>query len=191
MMLNAHDGERRIVRLYVSAYMDVYGAILTSAAYEHLLELIDACAVSRIIPVYFGLECISSEAKINRMVWLLERYQLSDLCRPLMVHLIQDGYGFLVCDVLKAIVMRYEEIHRIVPVEIGLANPVSDAVRTSIVAWVKRLIVSHEVRITYYYDTALLAGIRLETKRHMVEYSVRKQLYDISELCKREDMRWQ
>lgn len=190
MRWTAHAQQRSVVALYASAYMQVYGTVVTPLVYERLLDFIELAGETRIISIYCGIEYIPVQDKKKRMLWLLEQYGLADAIGVLVCRFIEDGHGVLLLDLLNYLVSWYEDVHGIVPIEIGIAHGVSDGTRGAIVAWAQRLIACDAVRTRWYYDSRLLAGIRLESARYVVEYSVRKQLYDVSAICKRGDVRW-
>lgn len=195
-MIRSKD-TKRLVGAYVHAYTSAYGALWGERSYRHTVDLYGVLTRPRStagtysLEAYIGLHCVSSAVKKEQIERLLHEYELVGLWSYFCSTVIDDGNGVLLIPMICLIIEWYEKKENIVHAEVGTAQVLLPALREELAGWVYQLFVGADVRITYTLCPALIAGVRVETKDMLIEYSVRRQLYGLSQLCKHEGIRWQ
>jgi len=191
------EQKKRRISAYVRAYTYAYGTLWDERVYERVVELyrfltqLHPAGNSHAIGFYLSCAYIADTVRREQLARLLQEHQLTELLGYLCGALFEKGDGLLLLPMMRALIEWYEDRVHIVHVEVSTAAPLSHAQSMTLAAWVRRCVDGADLRITYDLCPALLAGVRLETKQSVAEYSVRRQLGRLSQLCKHEDITWQ
>lgn len=139
---------------------------------------------NRVIIKYLRLDVLSDATKADILIQTAHSYGLDfSWIRSLLKLLQKQGRLYLVGYVLYELVVLSHKSYGIEDVEVTTVDALTNEEKKAIQRIVCRHTGAREVRIKERRDPSLIAGLRLQGKEFLWEYSVRNQLAALEKMC--------
>ena len=169
-----------VAKKYAQAYLNV-------CAQEHTFE--DYCSMWRAaqflsehhsLLFYLSLSIIDEVDKKRFIDLLFEKFHLFPSLKQLFYLLLKNKHIHLAADTLRDIYALYKIQHNIVDVQLTSSGELTEKQIEEIKHFFTQLS-GHHVQIRHHVNSALIAGIRLQTATNLWEYSIAQQLRKIKQ----------
>lgn len=168
-----------LAKKYAAAYLNIHGASVDVQSLSKLESLQDYLQHEQDFLVMLNLPIIGLALKKDKLKKVLHAYAVSESLLSLMYLVVSRSRALLLPEILKQIRLVYYERHKIMQCVIATSHPVTQSALEIIQRFITRktgwsIVYSHVV------DPTLIAGIRVTSDSMVWEYSISKQLNNVS-----------
>lgn len=161
---------------YAKAFTHVYGKRITEADSDRLDTLSSVIHQEATPLALLKIPTISNEIKRQVLEQLLsEKVGLSPVFNKLVYMLIEDQRAVLLQPVLERVKEQYDKDHHIERFVLVSSHPLSYDDHHALVAFLERS-TGRRIKARMVIDPRLIAGIRLQSREHLWEYSIARDL---------------
>jgi F0F1-type ATP synthase delta subunit len=172
-----------LARKYAQAFLNLYIDQITPEGYAALLALQTYLHSHRNALIYFSFPHIALEAKLALFEQLGEKIKPSEPVKTLFETLIRHDRVMLATDVLAKICELYRERKNILLFTIESSHEL-DATSISIIEDFLARNTGKKIVSKQRVNHSLIAGLRLQSNTLEWEYSIRKQIHELTKLIK-------
>lgn len=168
-----------LVNKYAQAVMNIAGDSFESAEYDAIMNAAKVLENKKELLHMLTIPTLELYEKKICAQKLIAHYNLPNVFLSLLLLLTKSNRILLFSSILSTIVQIYQKNHNIIQVIIYTASVVSEETLIIIKNFIaaktkKKVIASHVI------NKELIAGIRIESNQFVWDYSVKKQLQNIS-----------
>jgi F-type H+-transporting ATPase subunit delta len=169
-----------VSRKYAEAFLNIYMDSITDDIIVHLEELSTYLRSHKNALIFFGLHHISAEEKLRLFEKIEMRIKPSSFIKKLFEALIKHNRVTLCPQIIDMICKLYRKRKNIMMFDIQASYPLGTA-EISII----RKFLSHKtntyITSTHSINKNLIAGLRLQSETFLWEYSIHKQLKQLTQ----------
>lgn len=176
------DASRELARRYAKAFNNVFAADLTLTDVENIAQAADYLALRRRTRFFLRLPVIDTLVKKQVLDLVCKRFSLPLSVEKVIDLLLLHKRSYLVHYVFSYLVELYYAYHAIEIFTITSSHQLPQASSEVIKNFLARKTGS-TIIYTNKIDQKLIAGIRLESKLFLWEYSIRKHLRRMRQLA--------
>lgn len=174
-----------LARKYAQAYLNLFHNQLSEHDYQKLQMMNEYIEAHRQSVFFLSLKSIPASAKEKIIYELIENYELPFSLKKLFTLLIEQGRAELFGNTIQQLCELYRKMHHIMLFDIQSSYPL-DAQEISAINDYLSEQTGWNVVSKAEINKDLVAGLRLQSDSYVWEYSIRKQL---NELTKKAAMR--
>lgn len=167
--------QKALARTYAQAFEDLFTAQLSEEVIQRLKNAAKALEQQRSLPFYLSLTIISDAQKEKALRDFFDAFGCAALMEPLLVLLVKSKRLFLISEIVRQIVEVFMDRRGIVEAHLKTAQALTVEEQQFLEQYLC-LRTSKKVRLTQEIDSALIAGVRVESATWLWEYSVAQQL---------------
>ncbi|HSW73982.1 MAG TPA: F0F1 ATP synthase subunit delta [Candidatus Limnocylindria bacterium] len=171
--------ESLLAHKYAQAFINIYGNQLQEKDAQALAALSGYLHDHHIIVFYLGLSLIPLDAKQKATALLLADISCAPAVTSLFNLLFKDARITIVPQILHDIVTLYYQCNGIVPFVITTSHAISSQALATIADFIAQR-VGRRITFTSKVDPSLIAGVRALSETLLWDYSLRKQLKNVS-----------
>lgn len=170
-------------RKYAQAFLNLFIDSVTPEIYSNLIVLRAFLRSHRNAIIYFSLPHIATEAKIQLLDTLGEKLKPSEPVKKLFETLIRHNRAQILPEVLNKICEYYRARKNIVLFDIESSHVLD---KQSVATLEKFLACNTGKNIvsTQHINQDLIAGLRLQSDTMLWEYSIRKQVHELTKIVR-------
>jgi ATP synthase F1 delta subunit len=172
-----------IARKYAQAFLNLYMDSITPAMYTQLIDMQTFLDKHRDALIYFRLPHIAVEAKIRLLDELGEKFKPSEPVKKLFEILIRHNRAQLLPVVLSKICECYRRRKNIVLFDIESSHELDRQAMVTLENFLAHN-TGKNIMSKQHINRDLIAGIRLKSTTFLWEYSIRKQMNELSKIVK-------
>jgi F-type H+-transporting ATPase subunit delta len=167
--------QKALSRTYAHAFEDLFTTQLSEEVIQRLKKAAQVLEQQRSLPFYLSLTIISDAQKEKALRGFFDAFGCAELIEPLLLLLAKSKRLFLISEIVRQIVEVYMDRRGIVEAQLKTAQPLTVEEQQFFEQYLC-LRTSKKVRLTQEIDSALIAGVRVESATWLWEYSVAQQL---------------
>ncbi len=137
------------------------------------------CSQSHDFALMLKSPIISGDKKLAVAFEVLKNYNIHELTKAFIQLLVTKGRELNLPEIAGAFVTQYNELKNIRTVTLTTAAPMSDAIKSSLVAKIAGYMPDDTVNLKTEVDDSLIGGFVLEVEDKLYDASVKKSLNDI------------
>ena len=168
-----------LAKRYAAAYLNVHAASFTAQNLPALQSLQDFLSQNEELLVLLRLPAVPLTLKLEELKKIIHSYGIPESLVDLVRLVLARGRAELLPEVLKQIRVIYYERHKIMSCVIATSHPVTPSALEIIQRFITRK-TGWNIIYTHVVDPSLIAGIRVSSDSILWEYSLRKQLNNVS-----------
>lgn len=168
---------------YATAYYNLFHAEITVATYRHFIYAADALDAAHTTLYMLTMPLIPHALKKSTITKILAPHKLPASFAKLIDLIIEKNYIMLLPAIARAIAALFQQKNTIEEFAVQTPIALDQADLSALEQFIQQQLATSVV-LHSKLDTSLIAGIRLQSKNHLWERSVAKQLRAIKNLVK-------
>jgi ATP synthase F1 delta subunit len=168
-----------LARRYAQAYLNLFMDQISEQEYQKLQTMSEFIEAHRQTVFFLGLKSIPEQAKEDIIRNLVEKYKLPSSLIKLVTIIIQHGRAALIGKTLAQICELYRKKHHIMMFNIQSSFPLDQQTLGTVNNFLAKK-TGWSIVSTTELNKRLIAGIRLQSTVYIWEYSIRKQINELS-----------
>lgn len=171
----------QIARKYAIAFLNIYINKINEKDFLNLVTAFKFLKTHPDVLFFFFLPNLTLSVKNEIINTLFTKFDLNLEFKQLTDFLIENSRAFLFVDILREIILIYQERNSIILFDITSANELKDSDLKDIKYFLERKS-GCKVIESYEIDKNLIAGIKAKSTTLLWEYSIAKQMRNIRRL---------
>lgn len=169
-----------LAKKYAQAFLNTYPHAITSVEYESLIKAVDHLEKQKAFFLILSVPTLTFDQRLSALHQQLKPFHLPNEIDRLLKLLLTQHRIALLPDILKQIIIVYEQWHTIMEFRISCSRSLTHNQESTLQRFISQK-TGYHVKSKTIIDPTLIAGLRLQSNTLMWEYSITKQLRTIKE----------
>ena len=169
-----------LAKKYAQAFLNTYPHAITSKEYESLIKAVHHLDKQKAFFLILSVPSLTFDQRLAALHQQLKQFHLPAEIDLLLRLLLTQHRIALLPDILKQIIIVYEQWHKIMEFKISCSRSLTNKQGTALQRFITQK-TGYHVKSKTIIDPTLIAGLRLQSNTLMWEYSIGKQLRTIKE----------
>jgi F0F1-type ATP synthase delta subunit len=162
---------------YSQAFLNVYVKNISHADVKHMEKAYSFLVTHKRALFFLRVPLIEDGIKLKNIRAFCERFRLPDACIALFKLLLAQKKGYMLADVLLAIVKLYKRAHGITSLIVSSSCALKKGEKREVEQFAETKFPGTK-EYTYVIDPALIAGVKISSETLLWESSIQQYLRD-------------